>query len=228
MPFIPPVPLSSYCEGKFLLESYKVSTHLLYVGFGSRCDPGCLVPAAAAAVRSGGKREEGGSGWSVCVSDHTLAGCSPLQQHSSTLSSHTAAEFTGNTVTLPPPHLPQQLLSHSWGKHVLRHAADVTGSSGCVCVCVWITTVEPANKTCAVHSFKTRSSKSQHHTQKTQDRYRRETLQWEKAGVISLPRTPGLSQEWQKCREWRFFFFCRGAAFQLKATTTERHNPWLF
>lgn len=60
-PFIPPVPLSSYCEGEFLLEIYKVSTYLLYVGFGSRCNPGCLVPAAAAAaVRSGGKREEGG------------------------------------------------------------------------------------------------------------------------------------------------------------------------
>lgn len=58
MPFIPPVPLSSYCKGEFLLEIYKVSTYLLYVEFGSRCDPGCLVPAAA--VRSGGKREERG------------------------------------------------------------------------------------------------------------------------------------------------------------------------
>lgn len=31
---------------------------------------------------------------------------------------------------------------------------------------------------------------------------------------ISLSRTWGLSQEWQKCREWRFiFFFGRGVAF---------------
>lgn len=132
-------------------------------------------------VRNGGKREreEGDSVCSVWLADHTLAACSPLQQHSSTVSSlATRSHFPHYSFTVTVEE-----------RHVLRHAA-ADGSLACKqnCTVYWWT-------------FDWLTAWSYTHTHIKGKKWR----ETGKQRGISLLRTWGLSQEWQKCREWILF-----------------------
>lgn len=166
--------------------SLRSITYLsVYVGFGSRGDQDCLsqaVAATAAAARSGGKREEKESVWKLCDWLTTP---------------WLAALLSSSIVRL-------------WAHWQHCHTFPITASQSQLrraraptCCCWWQFSLQAKPDCLSVCTQRIL------HTLREKARYRGKL---ENDRGISLSRTWGLSQEWQKCREWSFLFFLAGAS----------------